>query len=58
MGDIFKQDPSAGGEALRRIDNDQRRIDHSDPLPAWEMIEEGRYRPIRTRGSFPGRELG
>ena len=30
----------------------------ADPRPAWEMIEEGRYRPIRTRGSFPGRELG
>jgi hypothetical protein len=27
-------------------------------VPAWEMIEPGRYRPRRTRGSFPGRELG
>ncbi|MGH9252950.1 MAG: hypothetical protein ACRD3C_00100 [Vicinamibacterales bacterium] len=26
--------------------------------PAWEMIEPGRYMPRRTRGSFPGRELG
>jgi hypothetical protein len=26
--------------------------------PAWEMIEAGRYRPRRIRGSFPGRELG
>jgi hypothetical protein len=26
--------------------------------PAWEMIEPGRYKPRRTRGSFPGRELG
>jgi len=25
---------------------------------AWEQIEEGRYMPRRTRGSFPGRELG
>jgi len=27
-------------------------------VPAWEMIEPGRYQPRRTRGSFPGRELG
>jgi hypothetical protein len=27
-------------------------------VPAWEMIEPGRYMPRRTRGSFPGRELG
>jgi hypothetical protein len=26
--------------------------------PAWEEIEAGRYMPRRTRGSFPGRELG
>jgi hypothetical protein len=25
---------------------------------AWEMIEAGRYRPRRIRGSFRGRELG
>jgi hypothetical protein len=29
-----------------------------EKFPAWEMIEAGRYRPRRTRGSFPGRELG
>jgi len=52
MGDVLKRNSTIPGrEGLRRID-------HSDPLPAWEMIEEGRYRPIRTRGSFPGRELG
>ena len=28
------------------------------PPPAWEEIEPGRYMPRRTRGSFPGRELG
>jgi hypothetical protein len=27
-------------------------------VPAWERVEEGRYRPRRIRGSFPGRELG
>jgi hypothetical protein len=26
--------------------------------PPWELIEDGRYMPRRTRGSFPGRELG
>jgi hypothetical protein len=34
-------------------------VEPSPPnVPAWEMIEPGRYRPRRTRGSFPGRELG
>ena len=37
--------------------------DVSDVAPearvsAWEQIEAGRYMPRRTRGSFPGRELG
>jgi hypothetical protein len=26
--------------------------------PAWELIERGRYRPRRIRGSLLGRELG
>jgi hypothetical protein len=26
--------------------------------PAWELIEKGRYRPRRIRGSLLGRELG
>jgi hypothetical protein len=30
----------------------------AENFPAWEMIEAGRYRPRRIRGSFPGRELG
>jgi hypothetical protein len=29
-----------------------------DAVPAWEQIENGRYRPRRIRGSFHGRELG
>jgi hypothetical protein len=28
------------------------------PGQAWELVEAGRYRPLRIRGSFPGRELG
>ena len=37
------------------------REDASTPpaeVPAWEQIEDGRYRPRRIRGSFRGRELG
>jgi hypothetical protein len=30
----------------------------TERVPAWELVEAGRYRPLRTRGSFPGRELG
>jgi hypothetical protein len=31
----------------------------SDPAaPAWELVDAGRYRPRRIRGSFRGRELG
>jgi hypothetical protein len=26
--------------------------------PAWEVVEAGRYRPRRIRGSLLGRELG
>ena len=29
-----------------------------DATIAWEMIEAGRYRPRRIRGSYRGRELG
>jgi hypothetical protein len=28
------------------------------PGQAWELVEAGRYRPLRIRGSFRGRELG
>jgi hypothetical protein len=30
----------------------------TEVVRAWEEIETGRYMPRRTRGSFPGRELG
>jgi len=30
----------------------------TETVAAWEMIAAGRYMPRRTRGSFPGRELG
>jgi hypothetical protein len=37
-----------------------RMVPDAEPenVPAWEMIEAGRYMPRRIRGSFPGRELG
>jgi len=31
--------------------------DSETPLP-WELIDNGRYRPLRIRGSLRGRELG
>jgi hypothetical protein len=45
QGEISQVAPSLPGE------------DAAKP-PAWEMIENGRYRPRRIRGSFLGRELG
>jgi hypothetical protein len=30
----------------------------SDDVPAWELVEAGRYMPRRIRGSYRGRELG
>ena len=30
----------------------------SDSIPAWELVDIGRYMPRRIRGSFRGRELG
>jgi len=32
--------------------------DAADPIPAWELVDTGRYMPRRIRGSFRGRELG
>jgi len=29
-----------------------------EPVPAWELVEAGRYMPRRIRGSCRGRELG
>ena len=29
-----------------------------ESVPAWELIDTGRYMPRRIRGSFRGRELG
>jgi hypothetical protein len=30
----------------------------TEQTPPWEMLEAGRYRPRRIRGSCRGRELG
>jgi hypothetical protein len=41
-------------------DADNKAGDRADAkeAPAWELIDAGRYRPRRIRGSFRGRELG
>jgi hypothetical protein len=30
----------------------------AEDVPAWELVEPGRYMPRRIRGSLRGRELG
>ena len=46
----------------RMTPDESRQSGPPPPVPergrAWELVEEGRYRPRRIRGSFPGRELG
>ncbi len=32
--------------------------DGPKPIPAWELVDTGRYMPRRIRGSYRGRELG
>ena len=43
-------------------DKSKEHIERTEPVaeaaPPWEMIEPGRYRPRRIRGSYRGRELG
>ena len=33
-------------------------VDDAAKVLAWEMIENGRYRPRRIKGSLLGRDLG
>jgi hypothetical protein len=44
-------------DSLRESSEQTDSQDQSAAL-AWEMIEDGRYRPRRIRGSCQGRELG
>jgi hypothetical protein len=46
------------GEINEKLDDTESHSDPQDTRPAWEMIEAGRYRPRRIRGSCRGRELG
>jgi hypothetical protein len=46
------------GEINEKLDDADGRSGPDDARPAWEMIEAGRYRPRRIRGSCRGRELG
>jgi hypothetical protein len=43
----------------QQVDRDTS-FDETSPsqAPAWELLEAGRYRPRRIRGSCRGRELG
>jgi hypothetical protein len=48
-------------DAIKTSDDFERTQDESTikaDAPPWEMIEAGRYRPRRIRGSCRGRELG
>ena len=45
-------------EATLSVERDSTSTVAAPPVQAWEEIEPGRYMPRRTRGSFPGRELG
>jgi hypothetical protein len=54
-------DLESSGEAERTADLDPGTDPQQspiDPVPAWELVEAGRYMPRRFKGSFPGRELG
>ena len=47
-----------GDSRLRSEETTPPATPATERAPAWELVETGRYRPLRTRGSFPGRELG
>jgi hypothetical protein len=49
-----QQSPGAPGHS----GSEMRSEVSADPLPAWELIEAGRYQPRRIRGSLLGRALG
>jgi hypothetical protein len=53
------REPRTGGAGAERAGADPGppRL-APEPASGWEQVEAGRYRPLRTRGSFPGRELG
>jgi hypothetical protein len=40
------------------IDLSVANVPQAEDPPPWEMIEAGRFRPRRIRGSYRGRELG
>ena len=48
-------DMNQTNDDVENIDGDST---SPDAVPAWELIDAGRYRPRRIRGSYRGRELG
>jgi len=48
-------DTTKANDDIDKIDDEATA---SEAAPAWEMIEAGRYKPRRIRGSCRGRELG
>jgi hypothetical protein len=49
---------STGGVRRDTDEQDRASVEAAGQPPAWEQIENGRYRPRRIRGSLRGRELG
>jgi hypothetical protein len=48
-------DPTETNEEMKKTEGDPS---PQGATPAWELVEAGRYRPRRIRGSYRGRELG
>lgn len=55
---MTRVEPSADRRELREAAAAEVPAAAAEQPPAWEQIENGRYRPRRIRGSYPGRELG
>ena len=52
--DTAKSDHSGGLDGTQRLSHEAE----AEKAVAWELVDAGRYRPRRIRGSCRGRELG
>ena len=50
--------PETGNENVPPLVDRETPGSSPQQVRAWELVEVGRYRPYRFKGSFPGRELG